>query len=104
MAFRRGAALLVAAALSACGPSRSNPPEVKAWLSQAKLFCAANKSVRSPQMCRHFMRSGAKIAALAFRNGHEREARICVEDNKRQNGGYLDLASAGECMIRAGVF
>jgi hypothetical protein len=55
-------------------------------------------------MCRHFMRSGAKIAALAFRNGHEREARICVEDNKRQNGGYLDLASAGECMIRAGVF
>jgi hypothetical protein len=50
------------------------------------------------------MTKGAKIATLAFRNGHDREARICVEDNKRQNGGYLDLASAGECMIRAGVF
>jgi hypothetical protein len=101
MAIGRGAALV--ASLSACGPSPSYPPEVKAWLSQAKLFCA-ERSAMSHQMCRHFMTKGAKIATLAFRNGHDREARICVEDNKRQNGGYLDLASAGECMIRAGVF
>ena len=55
-------------------------------------------------MCKHFMKNGAKIAALAFDNGHEQEPRICVENNKRQNGGYLDLASAGQCMIKAGVF
>jgi len=104
MAFRRGAALLVlVAGLSGCGWNPPYPPEVKEWLSQAELFCSA-KSSSSMSMCKHFMKNGAKIAALAFQNGHEQEARICVENNERQNGGYLDLASAGQCMIKAGVF
>lgn len=104
MAIGRGAVLLaLLVGLFACGPSPSYPPEVKAWLNQAELFCMA-KSAMSRRMCKHFMTNGAKIATEAFRNGHDREARICVEENKRQNGGYLDLASAGGCMIAAGVF
>jgi hypothetical protein len=58
----------------------------------------------SPRMCKHFMTKGAKIAAEAFRYGRGREARSCVEENKRQNGGYLDLASAGRCTITTFVF
>jgi hypothetical protein len=103
MAIDRGAILLtLVAGLSGCGSNPSYPSEVEEWLSQAEQFCWAKSS--SPRMCKHFMKNGAKVAALAFQNGHEQEARICVEDNKRQNGGYLDLASAGQCMIRAGVF
>lgn len=104
MTIGRGAALLVlVAGLSGCGQSPPYPPEIEEWLSQAELFCSA-KSSSSRSMCKHLMKNGAKIAALAFDNGHEQEARICVENNKRQNGGYLDLASAGQCMIKAGVF
>ena len=98
MAFRCGAILLLVYPRAA-----QSHPIRPAWRNQAELFCTERSAMSRP-MCRHFMRNGAKIAALAFRNGHDREARICVEDNKRQNGGYLDLASAGVCMIRAGVF
>jgi hypothetical protein len=59
------------------------------------------KTAMSREVCMGFMNNGAEIAARAFREGRQSEARLCVEQAKRENGGYLDLASAGGCIIAA---
>lgn len=87
-------------ALSACDASPQLPAEVQAWVNQSELYCTA-KSAMSHRVCMDLMASGATIAANAFREGHEREARACVEEAKRQGDGYLDLAWAGVCIVTA---
>jgi len=87
-------------ALSACDASPQLPAEVQAWVNQSELYCTAT-SAMSHRVCMDLMASGATIAANAFREGHEREARACVEEAKRQSDGYLDLAWAGVCIVTA---
>src|ERR1700730_738164 len=94
--FRRGA-ILVGASLTffACEEAPSLPAEVQAWLDDSELLCIVQKPTSS-RACMESMNEGANIAAAAFRNEHQQEARACAEASK--DDGHVNLASAGVCI------
>ncbi|MGH6866352.1 MAG: hypothetical protein ACREDO_09335 [Methyloceanibacter sp.] len=89
------------AALAGCDASPPPfPPQARAWLNQSEAFCKDKSEMSRPQ-CMALMTNGAEVAAKAIREGHERKAYLCVERTRRENGGYLDLVSAGSCIVVA---